>query len=118
MQTVNANLAATLGGNTGDGEADSVVVNGSNGNDAIEIAGTSATAGVTGLAATVNVTNANAATDALRVNALDGTLIRRNGPRFRRTSSGSRGSSEAGRRVTRRPPRVGRSAGRPRPRLR
>jgi Ca2+-binding RTX toxin-like protein len=52
-----------------------VIVNGTNGNDAIEVAGRTATAGVSGLAATVNVTNADPASDVLTINALDGDDI-------------------------------------------
>jgi Ca2+-binding RTX toxin-like protein len=73
VKAVNANLAAGLGG--GDLLTDQVVVNGTNGNDAIEVAGRTNTAGVTGLAATVNVTNADPASDALTINALDGNDI-------------------------------------------
>ena len=75
VKTVNANLAAIIGGSTGDLLTDQVIVNGTDGNNAIEIAGRGRTAGVTGLAATVNVTNADPATDALTVNALDGNDI-------------------------------------------
>jgi len=73
VKTVNANLAAGLGG--GDLLTDQVIVDGTNGNDVIEVAGRNATAGVTGLAATVNVTNADPASDALTINALDGDDI-------------------------------------------
>ena len=73
VKTVNANLAAGVGG--GDLLTDQVIVNGTNGNDAIEVAGRTTTAGVTGLAATVNVTNADPASDALTINALDGDDI-------------------------------------------
>jgi Ca2+-binding RTX toxin-like protein len=73
VKTVNANLAAGLGG--GDLLTDQVIVNGTNGNDAIEVAGRTATAGVTGLAATVNVINADPASDALTIQALDGDDI-------------------------------------------
>ena len=73
VKTVNADLAAGLGG--GDHLTDQVIVNGTNGNDAIEVAGRNAAAGVTGLAATVNVTNADPASDALTIKALDGDDI-------------------------------------------
>src|SRR5829696_5348398 len=63
VTTVNADLAGDLGG--GDRLTDQVIVNGTKGNDAIEVAGRSNTAGVTGLAARVNVTNADPASDAL-----------------------------------------------------
>jgi Ca2+-binding RTX toxin-like protein len=73
VKTVNADLAAGLGG--GDLLTDQVIVNATNGNDAIEVAGRNAAAGVTGLAATVNVTNADPASDALTIKALDGDDI-------------------------------------------
>jgi Ca2+-binding RTX toxin-like protein len=73
VKTVNANLAAALGG--GDLLVDQVIVDGTNGNDVIQVAGTTATAHVTGLAATVNVTNADPASDALTINARDGDDI-------------------------------------------
>jgi Ca2+-binding RTX toxin-like protein len=75
VKTVNTDLAATLGGNTGDGETDSVVVNATNGKDAVEVAGRSNTAGVTGLAATVNITNTDPTIDTLTINGLDGSDI-------------------------------------------
>ena len=75
VKTVNTDLAGALGGDAGDTQTDQVIVNGTNGNDAIEVAGRTATAGVTGLAATVNVTNADPASDALTINALDGDDI-------------------------------------------
>ena len=66
VKTVNANLAAALGGTTGDGATDQVIVNGSNGNDTINVggdaSGVAVTAGpeeqkgVPGLPLTVNIT--------------------------------------------------------------
>ena len=65
VKTVNANLAAALGGTTGDGATDQVIVNGSNGNDTINVggdaSGVAVTAGpeeqkgVPGLPLTVNI---------------------------------------------------------------
>jgi Ca2+-binding RTX toxin-like protein len=75
VKTVNADLAATLGGNTGDVQADRVTVDATNGKDAVEVAGRNNTAGVTGLAATVNVTNTDPASDTLAINGLDGNDI-------------------------------------------
>jgi Ca2+-binding RTX toxin-like protein len=73
VKTVNTDLAATLGGNVGDGQADQVLVNGTDGKDAVAVAGRSGTAGVTtGLAATVNVSNAEPAKDTLALDALAG----------------------------------------------
>jgi len=75
VKAVNANLAAALGGNTGDRQTDQVIVNGTNGNDAVEIADRVNSVAVTGLAPTVNVTNVDPASDALTINALDGNDI-------------------------------------------
>jgi Ca2+-binding RTX toxin-like protein len=69
---VNANLAGTIGGNTGDGEADVVIVNGTDGNDIIDIVGAGTSVSVVGLPARVNVTNSEGANDSLVVNALGG----------------------------------------------
>jgi len=74
----NIDLAGTLGGNAPDGIAENVVVNGTNGDDAISIAGTGAGAGVTGLAATVSITHADP-TDTLSVDTLEGTDAVRTG---------------------------------------
>jgi Ca2+-binding RTX toxin-like protein len=75
VKIVNADLAGALGGNTGDRATDQVIVNGTNGNDAIAVADRNNTAGVTGLAATVNVRNTDPAIDALTINGLDGDDI-------------------------------------------
>src|SRR5215211_6943517 len=57
VRTVNTDLAATLGGNTGDREIDSVVVSATNRNDAVEAADRGTSVAVTRLAATVNIKN-------------------------------------------------------------
>jgi len=72
LKTVNGDLASTLGGAAGDGQADKVIVNATNGNDAITAAGSAGSATVTGLAATVNIAHAEAASDSLTINALGG----------------------------------------------
>jgi Ca2+-binding RTX toxin-like protein len=71
--TVTVNLAGTLGGASGDGAADDVVVEGTAGKDAIDIGGSSA-AGVTvsGLVPTVRVLHPEFANDRLDVNTLAG----------------------------------------------
>src|SRR5260370_33061393 len=51
---VNLDLAGTLGGSTGDRQADTVIVNGTVGNDSIAVAGTAGNADVLGLAARVH----------------------------------------------------------------
>jgi Ca2+-binding RTX toxin-like protein len=66
---VNLNLALAGGGDT---QADTVVVMGTAGNDAITMSGSAGSASVLGLAAQVNVTGAEPANDRLVVNALGG----------------------------------------------
>jgi Ca2+-binding RTX toxin-like protein len=71
LTEVNADLAGSIGGTTGDGAADSVIVNGTAGDDFVSVAGDGSGVGVEGLAARVNITHAEQ-TDALRVNGLAG----------------------------------------------
>ena len=68
---VNVDLAGTLGGATGDGEADSVTVDGTNGNDAINVSGDASGVAVSGLAALVAIQHQEP-NDALAVNGLSG----------------------------------------------
>jgi Ca2+-binding RTX toxin-like protein len=70
---VNVDLASPTG--SGDGQADSVIVNATNNNDTIAAAGSNGTARVVGLPATVNVTNAEPANDTLTINALGGNDV-------------------------------------------
>jgi Ca2+-binding RTX toxin-like protein len=67
----NLDLAAILGGNAPDGQLDSVVVNGTDGVDDIDVAGNGSGADVTGLAAAVSIKHADP-TDSLVVNTLAG----------------------------------------------
>ena len=69
---VNLDLAGTPGSGTGDGSADTVIVNGTNGDDVITAVGDASGVSVIGLAAQVNITGAEAANDRLTVNALAG----------------------------------------------
>jgi Ca2+-binding RTX toxin-like protein len=69
---VNLDLASPPGSGTGDGQADTVIVNGTAGDDAITVAGDASGVSVTGLAAQVNIIGAEAANDRLTVNALAG----------------------------------------------
>jgi len=69
---INVNQAGTLGGTAGDAAADTVIVNGTNGNDIIDIFGAGTSVAVVGLSAQVNITNSEGANDALVVNALGG----------------------------------------------
>jgi Ca2+-binding RTX toxin-like protein len=70
LTTVNVNLAA-LGG-AGDGSADNVVVDGTNGSDAILVAGDASGVSVLNLPAVVNVFGGEIANDRLTVRALAG----------------------------------------------
>jgi Ca2+-binding RTX toxin-like protein len=70
LTQVNADLAAG-GGGGGDGAADTVIDNGTNGDDVVQVAGDSSGVSVQGLAARTDITNAEP-TDALRVNGLAG----------------------------------------------
>src|SRR5262245_15127401 len=69
---ININQAGTIGGTAGNGAADVVIVNGTSGNDAIQVAGAGTSVSVLGLAARVNITNAEAANDSLVISALGG----------------------------------------------
>ncbi|WZO98800.1 calcium-binding protein [Isosphaeraceae bacterium EP7] len=72
LTEVNLDLATPPGSGTGDAQADSVIVNGTNGDDVIVIAGDAAGASVIGLAARVNIKGAEAANDRLIIAALAG----------------------------------------------
>jgi hypothetical protein len=72
----NLDLAAALGGNAPDGALDSVVVNGTDGVDDINVAGNGSGADVTGLATAVSIKHADPSdadpSDSLVVNTLAG----------------------------------------------
>jgi len=70
--SLNVDLAASLGGATGDGAADRVVVNGTNGDDAIDVSGDAQVVKVSGLVPTVAIFHPEA-NDRLEVNTLAGT---------------------------------------------
>jgi Ca2+-binding RTX toxin-like protein len=70
VTSVETDLAATGGG--GDGAADQVIVNGTNGADAIVATGADGAVRVSGLPAVVTITGAEPALDTLAINALDG----------------------------------------------
>jgi RTX calcium-binding nonapeptide repeat (4 copies) len=69
--SVNVDLAASLGGTTGDGQLDRVVVNGTAGDDAIDVSGDSGEVKVGGLAQLVRIFH-HEATDHLEINTLAG----------------------------------------------
>jgi Ca2+-binding RTX toxin-like protein len=72
---VNVDLSSPPGSGTGDGQPDTVVVNGTTHNDSITVAGDASGAAVSGLAAAVHITGAEAANDRLVVNALGGNDV-------------------------------------------
>jgi hypothetical protein len=72
VSSVNIDLAGTLGGAAGDGAADRVVVNATNGNDAIDVSGDTQEVKVSGLAATTRILHSEGASDRLDVNTLAG----------------------------------------------
>jgi RTX calcium-binding nonapeptide repeat (4 copies) len=69
---VRVDLAATVGGGTGDGQADRVVLNATDGEDAINVNGDAGGVKVSGLSATVAVLHSEVANDRLEINTLDG----------------------------------------------
>ena len=71
VTNVNLDLAGTLGGATGDGATDRVVVDGTNADDALTVAGGAGDVGVSGLAAAVDLLHAEAA-DQLDLETLGG----------------------------------------------
>src|SRR5439155_955128 len=71
VSDVNVDLAGTLRGTSGDGQADSVIVNGTNGNDTINVSGDASGVAVTGLAARVAIQHQEP-NDGLTVNGRDG----------------------------------------------
>ena len=72
LVALNVDLAGTIGGTAGDGAADTVIVNGTNGADVINVGGAGTSVSVLGLSARVNITNSEGANDSLVVNALGG----------------------------------------------
>ena len=66
-------LAATLGGGTGDGQADRLVVNATDGNDTLDVSGDAAEVKVNGLAPTIRILHSEAANDRLEIDTLAGT---------------------------------------------
>jgi Ca2+-binding RTX toxin-like protein len=69
---VNVNLAGTIGGTAGDGAADVVIANATNGDDIIDVVGAGSSVSVLGLAARTNIANSEGANDSLLINALGG----------------------------------------------
>jgi Ca2+-binding RTX toxin-like protein len=72
MVEVNVNLAGTFSGTAGDSQPDTIIVNGTSGNDIIDLFGAGTAVSVIGLPTLVNVTNAEGLNDSLVINALGG----------------------------------------------
>ena len=72
LKTVALDLAAAIGGGVGDGAADSVTVNGSNGADDIQISADGSAVEVIGTPVSVRIDHSEAANDKLTVNGLGG----------------------------------------------
>jgi Ca2+-binding RTX toxin-like protein len=72
VDEVNLDLAGVLGGSGGDGQADTVTVNGTGGNDIFGAAGNASGVSVFGLQAAVNIVSQEHASDRLTLNALGG----------------------------------------------
>jgi Ca2+-binding RTX toxin-like protein len=72
LTAIVTDLAGVIGGATGDGLADNVVVRGSNDDDSITVRGQGAALEVGGFAARLTVANADPGADRLTVSALDG----------------------------------------------
>jgi Ca2+-binding RTX toxin-like protein len=66
-------LAGSLGGVTGDGAADRIVVNATDGDDSLTVSGDATGVRVNGLAATIGILHSEAANDRLEINTLGGT---------------------------------------------
>ena len=69
---INLDLGSPPGSGTGDGQADTVVINATNGNDAVSVASDTSGVAILGLAASVHINGAEAANDRLLINALGG----------------------------------------------
>jgi Ca2+-binding RTX toxin-like protein len=69
---INLNLASTIGGTAGDGQPDTVIVQGTSGDDVALVVGDASGTSVLGLAAQINITGAESANDRLTINALAG----------------------------------------------
>jgi hypothetical protein len=72
VSALNLDLAGSLGGATGDGAADRVVVNGTAGNDAIDVSGDASEVKVSGLVPTLAIFHPEVANDRLEINTLTG----------------------------------------------
>jgi Ca2+-binding RTX toxin-like protein len=69
---VDIDLAPAIGGGTGDGVADTITVNGTNGPDNVAVAANAGVVDMTGLFTAVSISHSEAANDLLAINTLGG----------------------------------------------
>jgi Ca2+-binding RTX toxin-like protein len=69
---VDIDLAAAIGGGAGDGLADAVTVNGTNGPDNVAVAANGGVVGLTGLFTAIGISHSEVANDLLAINTLGG----------------------------------------------
>ena len=72
VKNIELDLETAIGGGAGDGAVDTTTVNGTAGNDTVNIAPNAGAVDMTGLAATLKIEHSEAANDVLNVNGLDG----------------------------------------------
>jgi Ca2+-binding RTX toxin-like protein len=75
VQQVAIDLASPAGGSTGDGQPDTIVINGTNGNDVITLTENNGVVTVSGLATTMTISGFDVATDRIVINGLGGDDI-------------------------------------------
>jgi Ca2+-binding RTX toxin-like protein len=75
LTNVTIDLAGVLGGTAADGQADQVIVQGTAGDDLVQLSGANGAISVTGLAALVNVTHADGGLDVLKLQTLSGADV-------------------------------------------
>ena len=73
VNAVNVDLAGTLGGTSGDGQPDRVVVNATNNDDTIKVNGNATQVVAKGLAPAIAILHPEAANDRLEINTLAGS---------------------------------------------
>lgn len=73
VQKVNIDLAATVGGTTGDGQSDTIIINGTDGDDVIQLSiDEKGSLVVTGLSSTIVIEHFEAANDTIKIAGLGG----------------------------------------------
>ena len=72
VTALNLDLASPPGSGSGDGQADTVIVNGTTRNDTVTVTGNASGVSVSGLSAQVNIQGAETANDRLTINTLAG----------------------------------------------